>query len=189
MSWHQAQVGRLRAAGRRLGAVALLVVVVGGCDTGSDGAVVPTTSDVAAPSATSHSEVSERDAVVAAYDEYWVQTHEVPHQPLSTWREGMAEVAVDPQLKTVLQGMRFARDDGITSYGSVTSRVSEVVVNGKVATVVDCQDASNSGKADLKTGEKRTVGVERNPVRARLERDPTDGTWKVAQITFPGGDC
>lgn len=179
-----------RPGGRRMSLVAaVLLAALTGCDTADGGSNA--NPDLTAPTVTTAttSEIADRDAVVAAYDEYWVQTHEVPHQPLSTWRKAMAEVAVDPQLKTVLQGMRFARDVGITSYGSVTSRVSEVAVNGKVATVVDCQDASNSGKADLKTGEKRTVGVARNSVRARLERDPTDGTWKVAQITFPGGDC
>lgn len=188
MSWHQAQVGRLRAAGRRLGAVALLVVVVGGCDTGSDGAVVPTTSDVAAPSATSHSEVSERDAVVTAYKEFWVRLRYVEDKPEKEWQNYLGAVAVDPQLRLSLQATRFQKAQGIALYGEVAHRVTDVDIDKDTATVEDCQDASETGQTDAKTGERKTVGVLRAPTRARLKRSDA-GEWKVAKVTHPDGGC
>jgi len=167
---------------------ALLALVVG-CDTApaDDNGRTP---DLSAPSSANTTRAqSAEDQVIAAYNEYWTRSHQVPHRPLGEWDEAMAEVAVNPQLKTTLQGMKFARRDGVTSYGEVTARIQDVKIDGKRATVVDCQDASKSGQADLKTGKKRTVGVARNPVEARLKIDSADGAWKVSKITFAGGDC
>ncbi|MBA0127267.1 hypothetical protein H0B56_17085 [Haloechinothrix sp. YIM 98757] len=166
------------------------MLVIAGCDEmpdrdGHDSDVqAPTSSEL-----TTRTEQNDRAAVIEAYDRFWARTHEVPHEPESEWEESMAQVAVDPQLSTTLQGMRFQHEDGVTSYGHVRSRVSEVEIDADEAVVVDCQDASESGQADLDTGERKTVGVERNPIRARMERDTGDGRWKVAEITYPGGEC
>lgn len=189
MWWHRAIVGCIRAAAFGLGAVVLLAVAVGGCDTAPEDPIVPPASAVDAPPATSDSTVSERDAVIASYEEFWQRHNRLRERPASSWRGELAEVAVNPQLKITLQGMRFNRANGITTYGAVRSRITKVIVDGNTATVSDCQDASRAGKADLETGEKKTVGVSRNPVRARLERVADGGEWKVAKITFPGGDC
>lgn len=189
MWWRREGAGRINAVGFCLGAVALLATAAGGCDSAPGDAVVPPVSDVDAPPATSAPAQSERDAVVASYEEFWDRHSRLRDRPASSWRGELAEVAVNPQLKITLQGMRFNRANGITTYGTVRPRITKVIVEGNTATVVDCQDASRAGKADLETGEKKTVGVPRNPVRARLERVTDSGEWKVAKITFPGGDC
>lgn len=180
---------RLRWGGlRSVAVIAVLLALATGCDTAADSEGRNGTPDLSAPSDTNSTHaVSDRDAVVAAYDEFWERTHSVPHDSESTWDDEMAEVAVDPQLSITLQGMRLAKQRGSTSYGDVTSRVAAVDINGDQATVVDCQDASKSGQKDAKSGKKKTVGVERNPVKARMHRD--DGQWKVAEISYPGGDC
>ncbi|TWE27527.1 hypothetical protein FHX69_0163 [Prauserella muralis] len=187
--------GGRRATHLRIGAVvttAVVTVFVAGCEAAStvdeanNSATVaaPTTSALAAPSGE-----DEHEAVVVAYDAFWARHTQIRDWPESTWDKELGEVAVDPQLTRTLQAMRFNRNSGITTYGSVTSRITEVEVDGDRATVTDCQDASRSGQADMKTGERKTVGVPRNPVTARMVRDAADGRWKVAEIRYPGGEC
>lgn len=181
---------RLRGGG--LQATLLAAVLIAGltsCDTAEDNGGSGGNPDLSAPPESNGmtSGEGEREAIVAAYDEFWVRMHGVPHEPESTWDDAMDSVAVDPQLKITLQGMRLAKERGVTSYGEVTSRISDVDIDGDEATVVDCQDASESGQADAESGEKKNVGVERNPVEALMHRDGS--RWKVAEITYPGGEC
>lgn len=184
MRWGRAQAAR--TVGLWLAGAVVATVAFGGCDTAPD-PEAPPSSVLNAPTHASVSAQPERDAVVAAYDQFWDRMHTVPHDPESTWDDAMAEVAVNPQLKITLQGMRLAKERGVTSYGTVTSRITDVDIDGDEATVMDCQDASESGQADATSGEKKTVGVKRNPVEARLHRD--NGRWKVAEISYPGGEC
>lgn len=181
---------RLRRGGLQTTLIAaVLITALTSCDTDPDSGGRNGNPDLSAPSASTGttSAKSERQAVETAYDQFWNRMHAVPHEPESTWDDTMAEVAVDPQLKITLQGMRLAKERGVTSYGEVTSRISDVDIDGDEATVVDCQDASESGQADAESGEKKSVGVERNPVEARLHRD--NSRWKVAEISYPGGEC
>lgn len=68
------------------------------------------------------------------------------------------------------------------------NRITDVDIDGDEATVEDCQDTSETGQADAETGERKTVGVERAPTRARMERSGA-GEWKVAEVTHPDGEC
>ena len=79
------------------------------------------------------------------------------------------------------------RAHGISLYGQIHPRISDVRVEGKRAVVTDCQDASHSGQADA-SGQPRTVGLARNPVSGTLHRG-TDGEWRMARIDYPGGSC
>lgn len=179
---------RLRRTAHVATAAIVMTAILAGCDT--EPTAAEPTEDVTTPteiSPTTPPADDERDSIVAAYERFWTASHQVPHQPESTWDDAMSEVAVDPQLELTLQGMLFQQESGRTSYGEVTSRVSNVEIDGDEAMVIDCQDASKSGQADIETGAKKTVGVERNPVETRMERH--DGSWKVAEISYPGGEC
>ncbi|MFB9729835.1 hypothetical protein [Haloechinothrix salitolerans] len=122
-----------------------------------------------------------------AYKQFWVVLQSLDEKSETRWDEQLAEVAVNPQLKISLQAARFQSLNGERTYGEVRARISGVEIDGATAKVTDCQDASHSGVADAKTGEHKTVGIARNPVEARLKRH--DGTWKVADINYPGGEC
>lgn len=188
MWWHRASVGRIRAAAFGLGAVALLAVAVGGCDTAPEDPIVPPASAVDAPPATSAPAHSERDAVIAAYEEFWVRLRYVEDKPLKEWQSYLGAVAVDPQLRISLQATRFQKMNGISLYGEVAHRITDVDIDDDTATVEDCQDASETGQANAETGDRETVGVRRAPTRARMERSDT-GEWKVAKVTHPDGGC
>jgi len=172
-----------------VGLVSAAAVLLAGCS--SSGAPAPATSpNLSAPSqAPSSSGQDDRVAIEAAYTAFWSRSLHSGDKPEDTWKDTMTVVAVDPQLTTTLNAMRYQKQVGIKAYGDVTARIVSVQVNGASAKVVDCQDASHTGQADAKTGDPKTVGVARNPVNADLKRDSADGQWKVAQVAFPGGTC
>jgi hypothetical protein len=124
-----------------------------------------------------------------AYTQYWPRSAQTPHKPEDTWHDEMTAIATEPQLSTILEAMHRNKNAGLTTYGDVTVRVSLVEITGNNAKIVDCQDASRAGQADARTGDRKTVGVQRMPVHATLVRDAADGQWKVSQLDFPGGAC
>ncbi|MTD57140.1 hypothetical protein [Amycolatopsis pithecellobii] len=175
-----------------LAGMVLAPMLVAGC-SGAD-APAPTSSPnlsapSQAPSAPSASGQDQRQAVEAAYTQFWPRTMHADDKPEDTWHDALAAVATDPQFTTTLNAMRYQKQAGIKIYGDVTARIVSVEVSGDTAKVVDCQDASHTGQADAKTGDRKTVGVPRNPVNASLKRDSSDGQWKVAEVSFPGGTC
>lgn len=180
---------RPRGGGLRSAAViAALLALAAGCDTApaDDNKRNP---DLSAPlnSGAAPAQNAE-DQVVAAYKEFWQRLRYVEDEPQDEWKAYLGEVAVDPQLRISLQATRFQKLNGITLYGDVAHRITDVEINGDKATVDDCQDASKTGQADAKTGKRKTVGVARDPVRAAMKRIDNE-TWKVSKITFAGGEC
>jgi hypothetical protein len=49
--------------------------------------------------------------------------------------------------------------------------------------IADCQDTSQAGSLETSTGNKTTVGVERNPLQGNLVRGE-DGVWRVQQAYY-----
>jgi hypothetical protein len=129
----------------------------------------------------------ERAKVTASYERFWSTSWSLGAGPPEEWEPQLRLVAVDPQLIQLLEGYRLQRERKITLYGQVVPHVTSVEVGGDQARVRDCQDASQAGQADATTGQRKTVGVARTPVDARMVR--VNGAWKVAQITYPGGEC
>lgn len=164
------------------------LLVVAGCNAESQPNGRASNGDLSAPANETPTNASERDAVVAAYKDFWVRLRHLEDQPKSEWEDYLGEVAVDPQLRISLQATGFQLEQGVTLYGEVITRITDVDIDGDEATVEDCQDTSKTGQADAETGERKTVGVERAPTRARMERSDA-GEWKVAEVTHPDGEC
>lgn len=76
---------------------------------------------------------------------------------------------------------------GKVIYGEVVLRPKVTSIDSSSAVIEDCQDTSNSGVQDTKTGRKETKGVPRALVVADLER--LDGTWKIVKIDYRGAEC
>lgn len=187
-------VGTRRRGQRLILAGAALLPMLGvGCSSEDSPVPAPPSPNLSAPAqaptAGSSPQQDERQAVAAAYTQYWPRSAQAPHQPEDTWQAALGAVAVDPQLSTTLEAMRRNKSVGLTTYGDVTVRISSVEITGDSATIVDCQDASRAGQADAATGDRKTVGVPRMPVHATLARGTADGRWKVSQLVFPGGAC
>ncbi|GAB2677335.1 hypothetical protein GCM10027271_42710 [Saccharopolyspora gloriosae] len=126
--------------------------------------------------------------VVRAYERFWVVSRGLPHRPAERWRPELEQVAAGPMAEMILTNLARQREQGITLYGELHPRITDVHVDGPRAVVTDCQDASRSGQAEAVSGEPRTVGVARNAVSGTVERGP-DGTWRVTRIDYPQGGC
>jgi hypothetical protein len=128
------------------------------------------------------------NVVKRAFMHFWSVSNGVIQERDGAWRLELAVVAVEPQLSQMVDNLNSLKSRGIAVYGTTVEYVTKVDVDGDTATVTDCQDASQSGQLDIKTGERTTVGVPRNPVTGRMQRDEK-GDWRVAEISFPGGTC
>ncbi|WP_143086461.1 hypothetical protein [Amycolatopsis saalfeldensis] len=170
------------------GAVALLLAGCGGVDP-VPGSPPSRSVPSQVPSAPNSSGQEQRQAVETAYTAFWFSTFHASDKPEDTWHDMLAAVAVDPQLTATLNAMQYQKQADIKVYGDVAARIVSVQITGSSAKVIDCQDGSQAGQADAKTGGHKTVGVPRNPVNADLKRDGADGQWRVAQVRFPGGTC
>jgi len=96
-----------------------------------------------------------------------------------------ASVAVDPGLTSLLTDANTVEQKGWDSYGQIVHRISwPQSVDGKATAVIaDCQDTSQVGSVETNTGNKMTVGVERNPLQGSLVRGE-DGVWRVEQAFY-----
>ncbi|WP_258349004.1 hypothetical protein [Saccharopolyspora gregorii] len=129
----------------------------------------------------------EQAAVVDAYERFWVVSRGLPQHPAERWRPELEQVAAGPMAETILVNLDRQREQGITLYGEVHPRISDVRLDSDRAVVTDCQDSSSSGQADA-SGKPKTVGVARNPVSGTLQRG-ADGAWRVTRIDYPMGGC
>jgi hypothetical protein len=197
--------GGVRVLNRRvataLGLVGALLTLIGctssgghpvessGAQSSNSTSASPTTS---APAPTTSSmdpaarEAADRRAVEAAWNQYndVYDTFESKIPP-SRWNSSIAQIAVDPIRAQILKAARADRIIGVVGYGYVVSHPYwQVPINGKPTAIMgDCQDASHAGSMVAKTGQKRTVGVAHNNLRATLVRG-SDGDWRVKQIEY-----
>jgi hypothetical protein len=162
------------------------IVLLGGLSTACSG-IGPAEPTTTSPSRTS-AEADVRSTITQAYVNFWAVGNKAIHDDPATWRTELTVVAADPQLSLMLDNLNRLHSQSKTVYGATQERVTRIDVDGAKATVSDCQDASGTGQADAVTGQRKTVGVPRSPVSGRLERGP-DGKWRVAEISYPGGEC
>lgn len=177
----------LRAAAAAL-VLALMAAACGGAEDAGTGPSSSRDQSAAGSPSASTAQDAERAAVEQAYERFWTVSWTVDRLPAAQWRATLAEVAVDPQLTRLVEGTRVQVRNGIRLYGQVVPRVTDVTVQGGQARVVDCQSAAKAGQADARTGKPKTVGVDRTPVRASLQRG-ADHVWRVSDIQFTGGSC
>jgi hypothetical protein len=131
-------------------------------------------------------EAADRRVVEAAWAHYWAVYETFESKiPLGRWDSTIAQIAVDPIRAQILKAARADRIIGVVLYGQVVPHPYwQVPINGKAtATMGDCQDGSHAGTMFAKTGQKRTVGVAHNNIRATLARG-SDSRWRVQQIEY-----
>jgi hypothetical protein len=133
--------------------------------------------------------LTDRAAIEAAYQRFWnVGQRLASSHSESQWRAVLADVATEPLLSGLIDGLHAELAAGSRPYGTVVPHVITVEIDGGRANLLDCQDASRSGDADADTGLPRTVGRARTPVAATLQRG-ADGRWRVSQARYLDGQC
>lgn len=107
--------------------------------------------------------------------------------PADQVNAAVAAVAVEPTHSRMLKENADFRAEGKASYGQTISYISwPQPINGQdTAVLKDCQDGSQAGVLDTKTGNKLTVGTVNTPIRGTLTRTPAG--WRVAAAELLGG--
>jgi hypothetical protein len=185
---------RCRAGAGRSVLAALAVAMLASCGgapptssaPGASPAAVPTSS---AAAGSAGSAAGGPAAAEAAYRAFWPVLVTFANEPEARWRSVLGRVAAEPQLGLTIALTLQQKRNGIGVYGQPTPRAPKVtIVSAGTATVRDCADFSRAGQVDLRTGQRRTVGVARNPVVVRVSRGG-DGRWRVLEVSYPGGRC
>ena len=151
----------------------------------SEGSVTGSPSGAVGTDGLSPQESADRAAIEAQWNEFWHVYLELPHTPEGDRQALAASVAIDPGLTNLLTDAKTVEQKGWDSYGQIIHRISwPQPVDGKTTAVIaDCQDTSQAGSLETSTGNKTTVGVERNPLQGNLVRGE-DGVWRVQQAYY-----
>lgn len=166
----------------------LILSSVAGCASDARGTANPMPSPPPSPSV-SPTPQDEQGAVLAQYRKFWATLTPVSRMPAAQRQAVLAEVALDPALKSLLVGMREADAKGHVFYGADVPRpVVRIDPTATTALVDDCQDSSNAGLAVKSTGKRLTVGVARNHVSVTMKRRAGD-VWKVAYVDYTKTSC
>jgi hypothetical protein len=131
-------------------------------------------------------EAADRRAAEAAWAQFWAVYETFESKiPESRWDSTIAQIAVDPIRAQILKAARADRIIGAVTYGHVVPHPYwRAAINGKPAAVMgDCMDQSHYGSMIAKTGQKRSVGVAHDNLRATLVRG-SGGRWRVKQIEY-----
>ena len=93
--------------------------------------------------------------------------------------QAFQQVAVDPQLSRLRTGYQTLISRNEEGYGADISVITwrDPINGGNKATIHDCQDGSQAGYLDKKTGNKLVVGAPNTPVTATMTRTPQG--WRV----------
>lgn len=168
--------------------VATAAAVTGCSSSGNLAQPLPTESPVAAASRSANA--SPATAALQQYRAFWAMLPSVSAAPAARRPAMLAPYAADPELSSLLAGMRAGDRQGTVFYGDDVPRptVASLSVAQKVAVIHDCQDSSHAGNEDSRTGRKLTVGVARHLVFATMDLGP-DGTWRVASVSYENATC
>jgi hypothetical protein len=126
--------------------------------------------------------------VEAAYRRFWQVAQTLDQHPESTWRPLLSQVAADPLLTDVLDGLHASTAAGYRQWGSLVLRPTIAELTATRATIVDCQDGSHSGELDTATGLATNVGQSRTAITATLAKDAT-GHWRVTTARYLSAQC
>ncbi len=171
--------------------------------TSSVGASTITTESVSPPSEaqstgdllTKASDLASDEAVdQAAIEAQWVRFWRIYptlfRSPQAEWVPTVGEVAVEPTVSQVIADATDQVQRGLEIYGDVGHDVSfvESIAGKSIATLADCQDQSHFGSMNAATGEKLTVGVAKDAMRATFSKG-SDAVWRVQQIYYLDTPC
>lgn len=134
------------------------------------------------------SDTRESTRILAAYRHFWSLAPTVSRQPPESWRTTLSRVATEPLLSQLLDGITEQYRKGLADYGTVRPRPRVVRVSSDRASVVDCQDASQSGTLDTETGIVKNVGSSRTSLASVLVRGPDD-RWRMSEARLLEGSC
>jgi hypothetical protein len=184
----------LHAAALRLAVPLTTLFLATGCGGGQDGGTHQAAStEPASPAPLSESSAPTpadgRRELLSQYRALWSHLTEASHAPASERRAILSRYAADPELSSLLRGMRTADAKGQVFYGQDRARpkITSFSASRGIAVVDDCLDSRHSGLADKRSGEVITRGVRRNHVVVTMHL--VSDAWRVAFVSYPSTHC
>jgi hypothetical protein len=108
--------------------------------------------------------------------------------PSTERRSRLESVLTDPLLSIVMRNLARMDTAGEVLFGHPKSRDPRVTINGDTATLVDCQDSSDSGRKKQSTGRVLSVGVPRVEATVMIRRGD-DEMWRVSEVVYGSTSC
>ena len=183
---------RPKRRARWFAATAAVVISATACGGSSSKAqpTAATSTPPASASASTSSPASAEAVILADYRAFWMSLTPASQSAPDQRRRMLSPHTGDPELGSLLAGMARDDADGRVYYGSPVLRalVQQFSPAKGVAVVRDCQDASNTGDKDRRTGRLLTKGKARTLVVSTLHRTSRGG-WKVVFVSFPRQSC
>jgi hypothetical protein len=165
--------------------------VISACGGQPSANLPPKATPLTAPtgSAASPSD-SPAQAVASAYVAYFPVLKAAEAVPPAQAKAMLAPYAAQPYLGKVLDQMASYRAQDEVASGYVTPHVTKVTVNGRVAEVYDCQDASHATLTNTSTGKVTPPlkGSARTYLIASLARG-SDGRWRLTSLAHVSVPC
>jgi hypothetical protein len=133
-------------------------------------------------------ETADRLAVEAAWTKFWQVYAKITKVQATELVSSVDHVAVDPIRKEMIGGAKVAATAHRTDYGYVINHPywQQSVGGMKTAVMGDCQDQSHYGSMSTTTGQKLTVGVAHDNMKASFVKG-SDGLWRVQTIVYLKG--
>jgi hypothetical protein len=149
-----------------------------------------TTAGLVPSAGLSPEQAADRQAIANAWVRFWTVFIDASKRPVAERKKLMAQVAVEPYLTDVLQGIEEGTARGEGLYGNVTHRFYWAPASppSRHESIGDCMDTTQFGSYEVKTGDKLTKGYERDNNNVTFYKDD-DGSWKVQQILVLDTPC
>ncbi|WP_433432252.1 hypothetical protein [Nonomuraea sp. CA-141351] len=148
----------------------------------------PATTNTASPAAQGKAAVPEEQAVATAYRNLYVSGQQAERTSPERRRPLLANVATQPLLDRMVRGIAALQATGRVTWGNPVLHTFDVKVNGDKASLHDCQDATETGQADAKTGERLTHGTTDTHLVVTF-RKGEDGAWRASTLEQVDGPC
>ncbi len=176
---------------------AAVCAALAGCSTNADATPVPSTTSTgtatttATPSSSTSTtidptarETQDRQDAELVWRKFDSLTFTMTSLPSDQAEQAFQQVAVEPELTRIRDAYKTLKSRNEAGYGQDISFISwrEPINGGDTATIHDCQDGSQAGYLDVKTGNKLTVGTPNTPVTGTLQRTPQG--WRVANFVY-----
>ena len=161
------------------------VVVESTVSASPPASVIDAPTPISTPPDPGTQEALDRAAVEAQWVKFWDIYINFVRTPGSERDMLAASVAIEPIRSDLSKSAANFESEGRDNYGTVTHRLSWIdsISGGSSAVIADCQDQSQFGSMSVSSGEKLSVGVDRDNIKGAFEKG-ADGIWKLKQIYY-----
>jgi len=174
---------------RRCAVVLASAVLIAGCSGQPQAS--PTTKTATPGSATrtavSATTPSAQDGVLEHYEAFFEALPRASRLPEGERNQLLRRYLSGRAYGAVVETLSSQEEFGKALYGQPILKPKVASIGAQRALIRDCQNTSESGVQDVKSGRKETKGVPRTLVVTDLKR--VENSWKITRIDYRGPGC